>query len=170
MARASNRALKIETLYKSGLEEKIAQQLEAAGVEFDYEGLTVPYEIPARTANYKADFPCRDTVIVLEGKGHFGANNFGRRFANMTDTSAKERKKFVLLKEQHPELDIRFIFSKASAPIYKGSKTTHAQWAENNGFKWCEKVVPLEWIEEILQQQKRTNGNAKRPQRTKRGG
>jgi hypothetical protein len=144
----------IETPYRSGLEVKIAAQLDAAGVKYDYENLIVPYAVPARTAKYKADFPIRDTNIVIEGKGHFGANNFGRRFSNMKDTSAKERQKFALLKEQHPELDIRFVFSRASAPIYKGSKTTHAKWAEDHGFKWAEKVVPPGWIEDILEQQK----------------
>lgn len=141
----------VTPLYRSKLEEKIAGQLEAAGIKFQYENKRIPYKVPARDANYKPDFNEFEfhPLIIIEGKGHFGANNFGRRFANMTDTSAKERQKFALLKEQHPELDIRFVFSRAAAPIYKGSKTTHAKWAEDHGFKWAEKVVPQAWLDEL---------------------
>nr|DAL93602.1 MAG TPA: endonuclease I [Caudoviricetes sp.] len=32
----------------------------------------------------------------------------------------------MLIKQQNPELDIRFIFSRSKTPIYKGSKTTYA--------------------------------------------
>lgn len=146
---------KIEKPFRSGLEIKIAAQLDAAGIEYDYEGFTVPYEVPARTAKYKPDFPTKRTPIIIEGKGHFGANNFGGRFSNMKENSVKERQKFALLKEQHPEIDIRFVFSRAAAPIYKGSKTTHAKWAEDHGFLWAEKVMPQAWIDEIIEQQRK---------------
>lgn len=155
----------IKTKYRSRLEVQIAAQLDAAGIKYGYETITIPYEVPARQAKYLSDFPV-DFVrvgadgtfegIVIEGKGHFGANNFGSRFSNMKNNSAKERQKFVLLSTQHPRLDIRFVFSRASAPIYKGSKTTHAKWAEDHGFKWCEKVVPGEWISEVKKLQKGT--------------
>lgn len=142
----------VKAEFKSGLEEKIAEQLTAAGIEFDYEGLTVPYVVPAREAKYKADFPILKTKIIIEGKGHFGGSAIGR-YNNMKANSAQERQKFALLKEQHPDLDIRFVFSRAAAPIYKGSPTTHAAWAETHGFKWADKTVPPEWIEELRQQQ-----------------
>lgn len=142
----------LETEYRSGLEVKIAAQLEAAGIEFDYEGTVIPYSVPAREAKYKADFPIRKTNIIIEGKGHFGGSGFR---GNMTANSAKERQKFALLKEQHPNWDIRFVFSRANKPIYKGSKTTHAKWAEDHGFLWAEKVIPPEWIAEMKSQLKR---------------
>jgi hypothetical protein len=155
----------IETPYRSGLEKNIAAQLDAAGIQYGYETVSVPYEVPARMAKYLSDFPVDFVLqgkdgfegIVIEGKGHFGANNYGARFSNMKNNSAKERQKFVLLKEQHPKLDIRFVFSRASVPIYKGSKTTHAKWAADHGFRWAEKVIPPDWIAEIktLQRKKR---------------
>lgn len=40
------------------------------------------------------------------------------------------------------------MFSRARTPIYKGSKTTYADWCEKNGFQWAEKLIPREWIEE----------------------
>lgn len=141
---------KIKKRFRSSLEEVIAKQLDDAGIEYDYEGIKVPYSVPAREANYLADFPIRRTVIIIEGKGNFGAGGgFNGRFSNMKENSTKERQKFALLKEQHPDLDIRFIFTRAKAPIYKGSPTTHSKWAETHGFKWAEKRVPTEWLDEI---------------------
>ena len=61
---------------------------------------------------------------------------------------AEDRAKHLLIKEQHPELEVRFVFSNANAPIYPKAKTTHAQWASKNGFKWAHKVIPLEWLRE----------------------
>ena len=36
----------------------------------------------------------------------------------------QSRHKMLLVKQQHPDLDIRFVFSNANAPIYKGSPTS----------------------------------------------
>lgn len=147
---------KLKKRFRSSLEERIADQLDEAGIEYNYEGLTVPYSVPARDAKYLADFPIPNTEIIIEGKGNFGVGGgFRGRFSNMKENSTKERQKFALLKEQHPEFDIRFIFTRASAPIYKGSPTTHAKWAEDHGFKWAEKKLPPAWIKELQQQQKR---------------
>ena len=32
--------------------------------------------------------------------------------------------------------------------IYKGSKTSHADWAERHGFDWAHKKIPVEWFDE----------------------
>ncbi len=146
--------LKIEPEYRSGLEEKIAGQLKAAGIEPEYETYTIPYSVPAREAKYKPDFTVGG--IIIEAKGHFGGKGFRGRNFNMTANSAKERQKFALLKEQYPNLDIRFVFQRAAAPIYKGSPTTHAKWAADHGFPWADKGrIPPEWIEEMKQKPKR---------------
>ncbi|MFY1052739.1 hypothetical protein ACOQNP_14090 [Ectopseudomonas khazarica] len=41
------------TAYRSGLEEKIAQQLEAAGIPVAFEQYRLKYVVPAREASYK---------------------------------------------------------------------------------------------------------------------
>jgi hypothetical protein len=149
--------MQMKKAFRSGLEERIAEQLDKAGIEYNYEGQVVPYSVPARTARYLPDFPIAGTNIVIEGKGNFGAGAvYGGRYVAMQATSAKERQKFALLREQHPELDIRFVFSKAKAPIYKGSPTTHGAWADTHGFLWCEKKIPAKWIREIKAQQRKT--------------
>lgn len=124
--------------YRNRVEKAVATQLEGAGVPFDYEGFKLPYEVPARTATYLPDFPITNTPILLEVKGWFGRQG------------AKERKKYLLLKEQYPDYDIRFVFTDASKKINKGSPTTYAMWADENGFLWSDKgVIPAKWLKEM---------------------
>lgn len=134
----------IEAGYRNKFEVSIAEQLEAGGVEFTYETLKLPIAFPPRTGRYTPDFICGR--IILEGKGYFY-------------NQAADRQKLILAKAQHPDLDFRLVFQSPSTPIYKGSKTTYAKWAEDHGFKWCSKVVPKEWLEEINAQQKRSSGH-----------
>lgn len=139
-------ALQLEPAYKSGLEKKVAAQLAAEGVEFIYEPEKLPYTVPARDATYLYDFGPKDpkaSNIRLEAKGRFGG-----RFSD--NKGAQERQKLILVKEQHPELDIRIIFQDANKKIYKGSKTTYAKWADDHGFLWSDKgVIPAAWIKEL---------------------
>lgn len=119
--------------YRSKLEERIAKQLQQAGVEYSYEELKIWYLVPERKASYRPDFQFGH--IVCEVKGYF--------------RSAADRQKLLLVKEQYPSLDIRLVFQDASKPIYKGSKTTYAKWADDNGFIWADKgVIPEEWLRE----------------------
>ena len=60
----------------------------------------------------------------------------------------EDRRKHIAIREQHPELDIRFVFSNAQAKLYKGSKTRYSGWCEKHGFKWAHRVIPLEWLTE----------------------
>jgi hypothetical protein len=134
-------ALSIETEYRSRLEKKVAEQLEKEGVSFDYESVKLKFEIPARMAGYTPDFPCSGDII-LEVKGYF--------------RSASDRQRLVLVKEQHPNLDIRLVFQDANKPIYKGSKTTYAKWAEDHGFPWTTKgIVPAAWIKQMKGKRKK---------------
>ena len=56
------------------------------------------------------------------------------------------RKKMKLIKKQHPELDIRFVFEQASNKIMKTSKTTYGMWADQWGFPWADNELPKEWL------------------------
>jgi hypothetical protein len=144
----SKPALTIEPNYRSKLEEKVAEQLEADGVEFHHEGKWVPYIVPERQAKYLPDFHFDECPIIIEAKGRFGGGN--PKFKQPATDSAKERQKLILLKEQHPELDIRIVFQRASTPIYPKSPTSHGKWATDHGFKWSDKgVVPQDWLDEI---------------------
>lgn len=116
--------------YRSGLEEKLAEQLRIAGVECKYESLVIHYEKPASKHKYTPDFPLPNGIII-ESKGRF---------------VTADRQKHLLIKKQHPHLDIRFVFSTSKARISKTSKTTYAAWCEKHGFLYADKLIPPQWL------------------------
>lgn len=118
--------------FRSGLEETVAGDLTRRGVPFTFEKLRVPYTTPAAPHKYTPDFQLPNGIVV-ETKGRF---------------MPADRKKHLLVQEQHPELDIRFVFQRSKSPITKGSKTTYAMWSDKHGFKYADKVIPQRWIEE----------------------
>jgi hypothetical protein len=123
--------------FRSGLENTLALQLERSGVVFEYEprDKQVAYSKPERESKYLPDFVLPNGVII-EGKGRF-----------LTD----DRAKFLLIKQQVQDVDIRFVFSRSATPIYKGSKTTYADWCRKHGFLYADRNIPQEWIDEIGQ-------------------
>jgi len=118
--------------FRSGLEEKVADQLRALGVEVKFELLKVKYTKPARASTYTPDFQLPNGVII-ETKGRF---------------VTADRQKHILVKAQNPELDIRFVFSNSRAKISKTSATTYADWCRKHGFLFADKLIPLDWIKE----------------------
>ena len=68
--------------------------------------------------------------------------------------NSADRKKHKLIKEQHPELDIRFIFSNSKTKIGKKSLTTYGKWCDLFKFKYhciqsTKQPFPQEWLKEI---------------------
>lgn len=118
--------------FRSGLEERIAEQLDKAGIEYTYEKLKLNYIKPASTHVYTPDFVLANGIIV-ETKGRF---------------LPADRQKHILVKRHNPTLDIRFVFSNSKAKISKASRTTYADWCIKNGFKFADKEIPKEWINE----------------------
>ena len=123
--------------YRSGLEEDISYELSALGIPVVYEKDKVAFEWPKRLASYTPDFrlPKPNGFFYLETKGLWVTT---------------DRQKHVLIKQQHPNLDLRFLFQNARAKLYKGSKTTYADFATKNGFVWAHKRIPDEWVDEML--------------------
>lgn len=124
--------------FRSGLEEVIAAQLKHEGIEPCYETVKLPYQV-SKKCTYTPDFPVTSKIII-ETKGRF---------------QTADRMKMLMVKEQYPQLDFRFVFTNANARISKVSATTYATWCDRNGFKWANKVVPAEWIREIKEQIKK---------------
>lgn len=118
--------------FRSQLEEKIAAQLDSLYVKYRYEEGKVPYIIPASKHAYSPDFVLPNGIII-EAKGLFEVD---------------DRKKHLLIKAQHPDLDIRFVFSSSRTKISSGSKTTVAEWSEKNGYLFAEKLIPKHWLKE----------------------
>jgi hypothetical protein len=119
--------------FRSGLEEKVSQQLEALGINVEYETKKIKYVIPESVHTYTPDFELPNGIII-ETKG---------RFLN------DDRKKHLYIKSQKPEYDIRFVFSNSLAKLNKGSKTTYADWCNKHGFLFADKLIPEEWIKEV---------------------
>jgi hypothetical protein len=118
--------------FRSGLEETLASQLTAAGVSFEYEETKIAFTEPAKKRTYTPDFKLPNGIII-ESKGRF---------------LTEDRQKHLLVKAQHPHLDIRFVFSNSRSKINKRSATTYADWCQKNGFQYADKTVPKEWLKE----------------------
>lgn len=125
---------KSKLTYRSGLEEKVANQIARLGIEVVYESpeSVIRYIRPQSNHRYTPDFVLPNGIII-ETKGML---------------SVEDRKKHILIRDQHPDLDIRFVFSNSRSKLYKGSPNTYADWAVNNGFKYSDKFIPEEWIKE----------------------
>lgn len=122
--------------WRSGLEESLAAYLDERNIPYQYEENKLVYTVPQRQATYTPDFYVTTRsgkVIIIETKGRF---------------VTADRQKMLLVKEQHPDLDIRFVFSNPNTRISKKSQTTYAAWCEKHGFLYAAKVAPEEWLNE----------------------
>lgn len=122
----------IKNGYRSGLEDKISEQLKSLSVPVKYEELKISYQVN-ETRTYTPDFEL-PSGIIIESKGRF---------------VAADRKKHLLIQKQYPFFDIRFVFSNSKAKINKGSKTSYADWCNKFGFIYADKLIPKEWIDEV---------------------
>lgn len=118
--------------FRSGLEDKNAKHMDKNGFEYDFEKFKINYTVPARQATYNPDFVLRNGIIV-ECKGIF---------------ETTDRQKHLLIREQHPEADIRLVFSNSKSKIYKGSPTSYADWCNKHGILFADKLIPLAWLKE----------------------
>jgi hypothetical protein len=118
--------------FRSGLEERINQELASRGVDGQYEKHKLEYVTPAKRHRYTPDFVLPNNIIV-ESKGYF---------------TPADRQKHLDIRDSNPSLEIRFVFDNPSNKLRKGSKTSYADWCDKNGFKWARKSVPPAWLEE----------------------
>lgn len=128
----STRQVGLKYGFRSGLEESIAEDLTSKGVGFSFEELVIPYVKPEKPAKYTPDFVLENGIII-ESKGRF---------------LTEDRQKHLLIQKQHPEFDIRFVFSNSKTKISKRSKTTYADWCIKNGFLYADKEIPDAWLKE----------------------
>lgn len=122
--------------YRSGLEERVADQLRGMGLQVHFECTKVKFTQPIKRRTYLCDFVFSNGIIV-ETKGRF-----------MT----ADRQKHKMIKAEHPDLDIRFVFSRSATRISKGSPTSYADWCRQNGFLFGDGVVPPAWANEPPEQ------------------
>ena len=116
--------------YRSGFENKVASALSEQRVKFGYEVTQIQYIKPETQHKYTVDFTLPNGILI-ETKGRW---------------TMEDRKKHILIKKQHPELDIRFVFQNPKGKIRKGSKTTYSDFCDKNGILWADKDIPAEWL------------------------
>ena len=113
--------------YRSGFEQTLANQLQRSGVAFEYETIKLEYQ---KIATYTPDFILPNGIII-EAKGVW---------------TVEDRTKHVLIRQQHPHLDIRLVFMNAYNKIRKGSNTTYARWCEKKNIQYAHKTIPKSWL------------------------
>jgi len=117
--------------YRSGLEQLVLESLKKRNCNAQYECIKIEWE-DLNYRSYTPDFLLPNGIII-ETKGRF---------------TTEDRMKHLAIQKQHPNLDIRFVFTNSKAKLRKGSKTSYADWCDKNGFLYADKDVPQEWIEE----------------------
>lgn len=115
--------------YRSGLEAAVQADLDSASIDVEYESIKIEWE-DLCYRRYTPDFLLPNGIII-ETKGLF---------------TAEDRRKHMLVKKQHPNLDIRFVFTSSKRKLSKVSKTTYAEWCVKQGFLYADKKIPEEWL------------------------
>ena len=136
--------------YRSGLEHKLSIYLDELNITYDYENIKIEWEdLAYRT--YTPDFVLYNGIII-ETKGRL---------------LQKDARKHRAIKKQHPELDIRFVFTDINKRV-ENSKFTNYQWCQKYGFEYSERVIPQEWIEHGTNKSNRKRVDKPRKHRTRR--
>lgn len=131
MLRARTRRTSNRGPFRSGLEASIAADLAHREVPVLFEERRVEYH-DTKAHKYTPDFELPNGILV-EAKGIF---------------DSADRAKHLLIKAQHPDLEIRFVFSRSAARISKTSATTYGCWCKKHGYLYADKLVPPEWLNE----------------------
>jgi len=136
----SKKAVAAKYGFRSGLELDISEALQSQGIDGEYEKHVINYIKPATNHKYHPDFCIRKkdgSLMYIESKGRWVQQDI---------------LKMQLIKEQHPELDIRLLFQNSENKIRKGSKTTYADKATKLGYIWADYKtnmgIPKEWLSE----------------------
>ena len=119
--------------YRSGLESRFQAACEEKGWKFPYEQDKIKYVIPASNHTYTPDFTVTNNVYI-ETKGLW---------------TSVDRKKAILIKQQHPEVNILYVLYR-NQKLSKKSSTTYLDWAAKNGLDCCAFSNNEHWTQYIL--------------------
>ena len=132
MGRMSRRAEMLKDIpYRSMFEAGIADQLDEAGIAFEYEKETIVYVQPAQTRKYNPDFFLPNGIII-EAKGKW---------------TIEDRKKMINVFEQNPELDIRMLFQHDNK-LNKRAKQRYSDWCDRRDIVYAVGKIPAGWLRE----------------------
>jgi hypothetical protein len=117
--------------YRSGLEHSISLYLTELKHKYGYETIKIEWE-DLIYRKYTPDFILSNGIII-ETKGRF---------------LTADRMKHLAIKKQHPNLDIRFVFTNSRSKLQKGAKSSYGQWCDKHGFKYYDRIIPEDWLKE----------------------
>ncbi len=116
------------TQYRSNLERNFNFRR-----KLDYEATRLQYTV---SHHYTPDFLLAPNRFV-ETKGLF---------------KGADRSRHLVIKKQHPDVRILFVFQDPKRKLSKVSKTTYADWCDKNGFAWLsEKQASVLSNEQLLE-------------------
>ena len=119
-------------------EVRFAKGLDKRGIKYVYEPITIEWQVKPK--QYTPDFSITrkdGTEMLIEYKGFLWA---------------EDKQKMKAVRQQYPDLDIRFVFADAHKPVHgaktrkNGTKQSHAEWAEDNGYLWATEKIPASWL------------------------
>lgn len=104
------------------------------GGRAEYETTKLKFVQPAKNRVYIPDFVTKNKNKVIEVKGRL---------------KPEDRQKHLWVQEQHPDLEVFFIFGRPQNKLYKNSPTTYGEWATSNGFEWiaASDPIPEHWLQ-----------------------
>ena len=116
-------------MFRSKLEEQVADILFDNQVEYEYEETKLKYVLEK---NYIPDFKLTNGTY-WECKGFW---------------DSADRKKIKTVIQQNPGIDLRMVFMNPYNKISKKSKTTYAAWCDRHNIKWCASyLIPVDWFQ-----------------------
>ena len=122
--------------HRSGLEDAFRDLCDKEGLLVTYETDSIPFIAPSQKRRYTPDWKIADKCYI-ETKGRF---------------TAADRKKAILIKEQHPGISILYVLYRDQR-LSKKSNTTYLMWAKERGLEACvfkDKDVWVEFIKKHL--------------------
>ena len=120
--------------YRSGSERRLAELMSNFKGTFKFEPYYITYCVN-QTRKYLPDFVLPNGII-LEVKGRF---------------TAADRQKQLLVRKSNPFDDIRIVFDNPNNKLYKGAKSTYADWCRKHGIYFCsakDHEVIRSWLNE----------------------
>ena len=112
--------------FRSTTELRVAQQFQDEGVPYTYETDRLGYSLKR---NYTPDFKIGD--VFVEVKGYWPPS---------------DRAKLLAVFKSNPETMLFVALERPALTISKKSKTTYAQWCDNNRIPWCPVPIPQQFL------------------------
>ena len=118
---------------KQNYRSKFEQTFHKQNPQFGYESDKFKYTQPATLHTYTPDFRVNDKLFI-ETKGRL---------------TASDRKKMIMVRDQHPGVLFIIVFQNWSNKLSKLSKTTYREWANKNGFLCYNNTLPDTYLNDV---------------------